>query len=71
MSHTARIPRIVTCGTNDCHGVEWLLTGSITQLVLAIISKDSRVTMERWVFDINIVDQPSNSSEPYVELTYC
>lgn len=43
---------------------EWLLTGSITQLVLAIISKDSRVTMERWVFDINIVDQPTNSNEP-------
>ncbi|GJE87661.1 spindle assembly checkpoint protein [Phanerochaete sordida] len=43
---------------------KWLLTGSITQLVLAIISKDSRVTMERWVFDVNIVDQTSSSSEP-------
>lgn len=42
---------------------EWLLTGSITQLVLAIISKDSRVTMERWVFDINLVEQPAGSSE--------
>ncbi|KIP11400.1 hypothetical protein PHLGIDRAFT_17972 [Phlebiopsis gigantea 11061_1 CR5-6] len=43
---------------------KWLLTGSITQLVLAIISKDSRVTMERWVFDINLVGQPAGSSEP-------
>ncbi|TCD69904.1 Mitotic spindle checkpoint component mad2 [Steccherinum ochraceum] len=35
---------------------KWLLTGSVTQLVLAIISKDSRTTMERWVFDINLVE---------------
>jgi mitotic spindle assembly checkpoint protein MAD2 len=34
---------------------EWLLTGSITQLVLAIISKDTRIPLERWVFDINLV----------------
>lgn len=34
---------------------EWLLTGSITQLVLAIISKDTRKPLERWVFDINLV----------------
>ncbi|KAK7694763.1 hypothetical protein QCA50_001951 [Cerrena zonata] len=44
---------------------KWFLTGSITQLVLAIIAKDSRVTLERWVFDINLVDPPSSdSSEP-------
>ncbi|TFY65147.1 hypothetical protein EVJ58_g2155 [Rhodofomes roseus] len=43
---------------------EWLLTGSVTQLVLAIISKDSRTTLERWVFDINLVEQPTNTSEP-------
>lgn len=35
--------------------LEWLLTGSITQLVLAIISKDTRIPLERWVFDINLV----------------
>ena len=34
---------------------EWLLTGSITQIVLAIISKDTRTPLERWVFDINLV----------------
>lgn len=43
---------------------KWLLTGSVTQLVLAIISKDSRTTLERWVFDINLVDPPSASGEP-------
>ncbi|KAI0825025.1 mitotic spindle checkpoint protein MAD2 [Trametes gibbosa] len=43
---------------------EWLLTGSVTQLVLAIISKDSRLPLERWVFDINLVEQPSEGSQP-------
>nr|VWO96698.1 Spindle assembly checkpoint component MAD2 [Ganoderma boninense] len=43
---------------------QWLLTGSITQLVLAIISKDSRTPLERWVFDINLVEPPADSSEP-------
>ena len=44
---------------------EWLLTGSVTQLVLAVISKDSRTPLERWVFDVNLVEQPAESSEPY------
>ncbi|KAI0734473.1 mitotic spindle checkpoint protein MAD2 [Fomitopsis betulina] len=43
---------------------KWLLTGSVTQIVLAIISKDSRTTLERWVFDINLVEQPTDTSEP-------
>jgi hypothetical protein len=38
--------------------LEWLLTGSVTQLVLAIIARDTRVTLERWVFDIT-VNEPS------------
>ncbi|KAF8529416.1 spindle assembly checkpoint protein [Gautieria morchelliformis] len=37
---------------------KWLLTGSVTQLVLAIIARDTRVTLERWVFDIT-VNEPS------------
>ena len=45
---------------------EWLLTGSVTQLVLAIISKDTRLPLERWVFDINLVEPPADSAEPYV-----
>ncbi|KAI0932075.1 hypothetical protein AcV7_000723 [Taiwanofungus camphoratus] len=43
---------------------KWLLTGSVTQLVLAIISKDSRTTLERWVFDINLVEEASDTSQP-------
>jgi len=43
---------------------EWLLTGSVTQLVLAIISKDTRLPLERWVFDVNLVEQPADSAEP-------
>lgn len=43
---------------------EWLLTGSVTQLVLAIISKDSRTPLERWVFDIKLVEPPADSNEP-------
>ncbi|KAI0053323.1 mitotic spindle checkpoint protein MAD2 [Auriscalpium vulgare] len=38
---------------------KWLLTGGVTQLVVAIISKDTRTPLERWVFDINLVDQPT------------
>jgi len=40
----------------------WLLTGAVTQLVVAIISKDSRTPLERWVFDINLVEPPSQGA---------
>ncbi|ETW87409.1 hypothetical protein HETIRDRAFT_308051 [Heterobasidion irregulare TC 32-1] len=40
----------------------WLLTGAVTQLVVAIISKDTRTPLERWVFDINLVQQSSDKS---------
>ncbi|KIK39063.1 hypothetical protein CY34DRAFT_808692 [Suillus luteus UH-Slu-Lm8-n1] len=43
---------------------KWLLTGSVTQLVLAIISKDTRLPLERWVFDVNLVEKPADSAEP-------
>ncbi|KAI9567878.1 spindle assembly checkpoint protein [Boletus coccyginus] len=43
---------------------KWLLTGSVTQLVLAIISKDTRLPLERWVFDVNLVEPPVDSAEP-------
>jgi mitotic spindle assembly checkpoint protein MAD2 len=41
---------------------EWLLTGSVTQLVLAIIARDTRVTLERWVFDITVNEPPVTDS---------
>jgi mitotic spindle assembly checkpoint protein MAD2 len=47
------------------HITEWLLTGSVTQLVLAIISKDTRTPLERWVFDIKLVEPPAESEERY------
>ncbi|KAF8839797.1 spindle assembly checkpoint protein [Paxillus ammoniavirescens] len=43
---------------------KWLLTGSVTQLVLAIISKDTRLPLERWVFDVNLVEPPADSTAP-------
>ncbi|KAG5342159.1 Mitotic spindle assembly checkpoint protein MAD2A [Termitomyces sp. T112] len=39
---------------------KWILTGSVTQLVLVIISKDTRTPLERWVFDIELVEQPTD-----------
>jgi len=42
---------------------KWLLTGVVTQLVVAIISKDTRTPLERWVFDIHLVEQPSSETE--------
>ncbi|KAI0068447.1 mitotic spindle checkpoint protein MAD2 [Artomyces pyxidatus] len=41
---------------------KWLLAGGVTQLVVAIISKDTRTPLERWVFDVNLVEQPSAES---------
>lgn len=51
-------------------GIEWLLTGAVTQLVLAIISKDARIPLERWVFDINVVEPSVDSAEPYVRVFF-
>ncbi|TDL28526.1 spindle assembly checkpoint protein [Rickenella mellea] len=45
---------------------KWLVSGGVTQLVLAIISKDSRVTLERWVFDINLQNPPAESADEAV-----
>ncbi|KAK4704123.1 mitotic spindle assembly checkpoint protein MAD2, partial [Phenoliferia sp. Uapishka_3] len=36
----------------------WILAGNISRLVMAIISKESRETIERWQFDINVEDVP-------------
>ncbi|KAJ6604580.1 spindle assembly checkpoint protein [Mycena vulgaris] len=42
---------------------KWILTGSVTQLVLVILAKDTRTTLERWVFDVKLVEPPADSSE--------
>ncbi|KLO13976.1 spindle assembly checkpoint protein [Schizopora paradoxa] len=43
---------------------KWLLTGGVTQLVLAIIAKDSRSTLERWVFDIHLQTSTEETETP-------
>lgn len=35
---------------------QWLLNNQVSKLVLAIVSKDSRQTLERWQFDISTND---------------
>ncbi|KAJ7932469.1 spindle assembly checkpoint protein [Mycena leptocephala] len=42
---------------------KWILTGSVTQLVLVILAKDTRTTLERWVFDVKLVEPPADSKE--------
>ncbi|KAI5479079.1 mitotic spindle assembly checkpoint protein MAD2 [Pseudohyphozyma bogoriensis] len=37
----------------------WILAGNISRLVMAIISKETRETIERWQFDIRVDDLPS------------
>ncbi|EJD55557.1 spindle assembly checkpoint protein [Auricularia subglabra TFB-10046 SS5] len=34
----------------------WLMSGDVTQLVVVIVQKDTRVPLERWVFDVTLVD---------------
>ncbi|KAF8213119.1 spindle assembly checkpoint protein [Mycena galopus ATCC 62051] len=46
---------------------KWILKGSVTQLVLAILAKDTRTTLERWVFDIKLVEPSADSKEGCVE----
>jgi hypothetical protein len=48
-----------------------LLTGTITQLVLAIISKDTRMPFERWMFDINLVQTEGDSEGPDAKWVRC
>jgi mitotic spindle assembly checkpoint protein MAD2 len=48
---------LITCrNTNDdIYILEWLLKGNVTQLVLVLLSKDSRTPLERWVFTVDLV----------------
>ncbi|KZW02591.1 spindle assembly checkpoint protein [Exidia glandulosa HHB12029] len=39
----------------------WLMSGDVTQLVVVIVAKDSRVPLERWVFDVTLVDEPGSA----------
>ncbi|KAL7413070.1 putative mitotic spindle checkpoint-related protein [Mrakia frigida] len=50
----------LTAITEQVHA--WLMSGSISRLVLAIMSKDTRETIERWQFDVKM-----EGNEPLVE----
>ncbi|CAG8498262.1 1399_t:CDS:2 [Acaulospora morrowiae] len=39
----------------------WLMAGKIQKLVLAILDLDSRETLERWQFDIQVIDDNDSS----------
>jgi mitotic spindle assembly checkpoint protein MAD2 len=32
----------------------WILSGKVSRIVMAIISKETRLTLERWQFDLNL-----------------
>ncbi|KAG8956272.1 Mitotic spindle checkpoint component mad2 [Tulasnella sp. 424] len=42
---------------------EWLNSGTITQLVIAIVARESKITLERWVFDIKLTLPPQPTEE--------
>ena len=44
----------------------WLLKGNVTQLVLVLLSKDTRTPLERWSFHVDLVAPLEDGSEPYV-----
>ena len=44
----------------------WILKGNVTQLVLVLLSKDTRTPLERWTFNVDLVAPPEEGSEPYV-----
>ncbi|KAG8964395.1 Mitotic spindle checkpoint component mad2, partial [Tulasnella sp. 408] len=49
--------------TNVAVLAEWLNSGTITQLVIAIVARESKITLERWVFDINLTLPPQPTEE--------
>ncbi|KAJ1667876.1 Mitotic spindle checkpoint component mad2 [Coemansia sp. RSA 1813] len=42
---------------------EWLAAGKINKLVLAVNSRETRETLERWQFDIQLVQEDSESAD--------
>lgn len=50
---------------DDFPSLEWLLKGNVTQLVLVLLSKDTRTPLERWVFDVDLVRSVDDNVLPY------
>lgn len=46
--------------------LEWLLKGNVTQLVLVLLSKDTRTPLERWVFNVDLIRASDDKIQPYV-----
>lgn len=44
----------------------WLLKGNVTQLVLVLLSKDTRTPLERWTFSVDLVAPLEEGSESYI-----
>lgn len=44
----------------------WLLKGNVTQLVLVLLSKDTRTPLERWTFNVDLVAPQEHGSDSYV-----
>ncbi|KAJ1907591.1 Mitotic spindle checkpoint component mad2 [Tieghemiomyces parasiticus] len=42
----------------------WLMAGKLSKLVMAINSKETRETIERWQFDIHIMNDPAPGETP-------
>ncbi|KAJ2911233.1 MAD2 mitotic arrest deficient-like 1 [Coemansia aciculifera] len=43
---------------------EWLAAGEISKLVLAINSRETRETLERWQFDVQLVEESVEKDKP-------
>ncbi|KAJ2784828.1 Mitotic spindle checkpoint component mad2 [Coemansia javaensis] len=43
---------------------EWLAAGKINKLVLAVNSRETRETLERWQFDVQLVDEAAGTDGP-------
>ncbi|KAG8894931.1 60S ribosomal protein L15 [Tulasnella sp. 403] len=55
--------------SRDNYHPGWLASKSIKQLVLAIVSKESKETLERWIFDVQILD-PTPTTKPKSEADF-
>lgn len=45
---------------------EWLITGTVQKLVVAVTGQESKATLERWVFDIH-TDLPKEGESPRIK----
>jgi hypothetical protein len=56
----------IACYVSNGAILAWLLKGNVTQLVLVLLSKDTRTPLERWTFNVDLVAPTGEGSEPYI-----